>query len=55
VPFYVPVGRRRGFLMRFGMVLIGVFGSASYWWASLRRDLAPACLAAPLEAELSEA
>ena len=38
--FYVAVGPR-GYLFRVGMILTGVMGPLSYWWASRRRPVAP--------------
>jgi hypothetical protein len=37
--FYVSVGPR-GLLFRVGMILTGVMGPFSYWWASRRRTAA---------------
>jgi hypothetical protein len=39
--FYVPVGRR-GAVFQIGMILTGVLGSFTYFWASLRRPAHPA-------------
>jgi hypothetical protein len=38
--FYVAVGPR-GLLFRFGMLLTGVMGPFTYWWASRRRPAVP--------------
>jgi hypothetical protein len=38
--FYVAVGPR-GFVFQVGMILTGVMGRLSYWWASRRRPVAP--------------
>jgi hypothetical protein len=40
VEFYVPLGVR-GFLLRFGTLLIGVFGSMAYRKAARRRENLP--------------
>jgi hypothetical protein len=36
--FYVAVGPR-GLLFRVGLILTGVLGTPTYWWASRRRHL----------------
>jgi hypothetical protein len=36
MPYYVPVGRR-GYVMRFGMLMVRMFGSMEYWRAARRR------------------
>ena len=37
--FYVAVGPR-GLLFRAGMIMTGVMGPLTYWWASRRRSAA---------------
>lgn len=46
--FYVPVGPR-GIVLRVGCMMIGVFGSVSYWRASRRRSYPPHTLAFDLD------
>ena len=45
--FYVKLGPR-GFVFRFGTILIGILGSCVYWRASRRRGMMEAAKLGPV-------